>query len=491
VLSGRYIEVLNAYRKGMARVLSSGMRIDTLAVYNSPMSSVAPRQIHALLFGALWAFAHLAHAFRKEPTHDPLSWLYLLACVLLICRPASPARLGLLCLAQLAVFVGRLPLTDNHMYIMAFANAGLLVVTAPLVVKRRGWDVRAFGVARNYVVVVFLMAYFAAALAKLNEDFLFGEASCALSMMGDAMHVIGMDRSALLASVSAAVPFMVAGVELAVPLLLAIGAVRSVGIIMAVLFHLAISISPTATAIDFTVIIFTVLALLVPVDSWLAKARTKHLPSKYRPPVGRATVGILFLFFVLVVFEWRLGTVAGNRSWMLLAPVALVLGAALVVAAVKLRGVSDGYRVSLSRLSAAHFPLLALLVLNIASPYVGLKTAGTFTMYSNLSTYQNKSNHYLIPRFNRGTMHDDLVEIVSTTNARLQSLQERGLLVTWHELRRDLARDSTASISYVRGGEVYTYPRAADNPELVTLDPVLHKLLAHRPHAGVQGSCMW
>jgi hypothetical protein len=457
---------------------------------------------HATAFAALWAVGHLAHAFRKEPVTDALSWLLLLACALVLHRPSSPGRLGVLAVAQIALFADRMPKTDNHLYILAFANAGLLVTALPLALRGRGWDRASFGLARTWAAVVFLVSYGAAALSKLNRDFLFAEDTCALALLDDAAAAVGSDRALVPEALQAAVPFVVAGVELAVPVLLALRATRAAGVVLAVLFHLAISISPTATAVDFTVLIFAVLALFVPLGG-AAGRPVRRLAARLRaglregrrrglrPALDWDTAALLGLFAALVVFQWRLGTVAGNRSWAVNAPLALLLGAALVWAAVRLRGAPDRFRVSLRPLRAPHYGLLALLVLNAAAPYLGWKTDGTFTMYSNLDTYAGESNHYLFPRVGSGTPHDDLVRVVATSSDRLGAYVGSDLLLTWHQLRRALARDPEASVTYVRGGRTYAYDRAAENPELVSTDPVLHKLLSHRPHVEGPSRCMW
>lgn len=456
-----------------------------------------PRGGHAGLevrvFSALWAVGHLAHTLRKEPFFDPFSWVLVLACVLVLLRPSSPGRLGALALAQIALFADRMPVTDNHLYILAFVNAGLLVAALPLAARRQAWSADVFGAARAYAIVTFLMSYAAAALSKLNRDFLFSDASCALTMLDDAGAVVGLDRTAMAASVVEAVPFAVAGVELAIPVLLAVRPLRTVGIAVAVAFHLGISLSPTATAIDFTVVIFAVLSLLIPWGQIDAGPAVARVSARVRSLAAgdRAALGVVLLFAVMGVFQWRPGTVAGNRGWAVLAVTAVGLGAAMVVAALRARRGGAPVRLALGSFRPTHYALLLLGLANVASPYLGVKTSGTYTMYSNLDVYEGRSNHYLVPRFGTGTLQDDLVEVVDSSNEKLRSLRDDGLLLTWHELRRVLARDPEASVRYRRGGALFDYARAADNAELTSLDPVLHRLVGHRPHPEAGPDCLW
>jgi hypothetical protein len=63
-------------------------------------------------------------------------------------------------------------------------------------------------------------------------------------------------------------------------------------------------------------------------------------------------------------------------------------------------------------------------------------------------------------------------------------------MYTWHELRRKMSLTPTASISYERNGEIFEYEFAGENPELVTIDPILHKLLGFR-NASSTDECLW
>ncbi len=140
-----------------------------------------------------------------------------------------------------------------------------------------------------------------------------------------------------------------------------------------------------------------------------------------------------------------------------------------------------------------YFVLLALVVLDAASPYAGGKTITSFTMYSNLRTEGGTSNHFFLPRVSLASGQDDLVEILETSDPLLRKVRRTGSLITWHELRRRLSAAPTASIRYLRGGTVFSYAEARENPELVTLDPIARRLLAYRlvSREGAAAACRW
>lgn len=449
---------------------------------------------HLAIFNILWAVAHIAHILRKEFVFHPVVWIALLSCVLLIDRPLSRFRLGLLALSQITLFVIRLPATDNHMYIMFFVNTGILISVIYAFIQNESWNSENVRSLRSYVVLVLILCYSAAAIAKLNVEFFDSNYSCAVNMLYDATAFFGLYRGELPPLIDGFMPYMVAGAELMIPLLLLFRAGRLAGVILVVVFHVAISISPTATALDFTIMLFALVYLLLPAEA------SEYLKEGYRGVRERlplavrsvtASMPVLLLFFILVVLVWRLGIVAGNRAWMLLAPVSLILGFMLVFLALKFRAHRSMNAIELSRVKSLQLAVLVLLLLNVASPYLGIKTAGTFTMYSNLNTFDGKSNHFFLPRLPARTLHDDLVLVVDSSNEELDEIRQRGLRMTWHELRRRLARDPDASISFVRNGESFQYERADQNPELIRLDPVLHKLVWHRPDDSRNPRCLW
>src|SRR5690606_30012191 len=137
--------------------------------------------------------------------------------------------------------------------------------------------------------------------------------------------------------------------------------------------------------------------------------------------------------------------------------------------------------------------LLALVVLNAASPYLGSKTITSFTMYSNLQTERDSSNHFFLARVSLANGQDDLVEVVDSSHRGLRSIGASGALITWHELRRTLTKCPDASIQYRRDGVLFAHEHARDDPELVDLDPVSARLLAYRlvDREGEPVRCRW
>jgi hypothetical protein len=440
---------------------------------------------------------HLAHLLRKQGPDHPASWLLLLCGVLLLARPRSRVRLAALALSQIWLLLSRMPGTDNHLYLMGFVNAGLLAAVATSWLRDRVGAAEHVETAAPYARLTLLLAYSAAAVAKLNQGFFDPAQSCAVTMFYDALRIVGVRRPFVPTQLEALMPFVIAGTELAIPLLLLVRRTRIAGVVVAVLLHLAMSLSPTATAIDFTLVLFALVFLFLPASAATAVRQRRHdLWARIGHPVyGSKAVRVgapllLFCFLgTMLVLSWA--TVAGKRNWLLLAPTALLVGGALLHLARRSSGAATSDHLSW-RISPPQVVLIALLLINISTPYLGLKTTGTFTMYSNLQTANRQSNHLLIPRAPYRTRQDDLVRIVDSSNSSLKQIAKRGSYITWHELRRSMSADPGASITYIRnGGDLVALAEAREDPELVRRDPVLHWLIGYRTYDPVRSGCLW
>ena len=151
------------------------------------------------------------------------------------------------------------------------------------------------------------------------------------------------------------------------------------------------------------------------------------------------------------------------------------------------------------RISPVQVLLVVLICLNGLSPYLGVKTTTSFSMYSNLRT-EGSSNHLLIPKgaIQLWNEQDDLVEILESTHPELRALAETGARSTFFELRRRYAnqrREGPADvpITYLRKGLRHAVPAGGQDVELVREPGWVERKLRHFrdvPPPGVN-SCQW
>lgn len=114
---------------------------------------------------------------------------------------------------------------------------------------------------------------------------------------------------------------------------------------------------------------------------------------------------------------------------------------------------------------------ILLLVVNSLTPYVGLKTESSFTMFSNLRTEDGRWNHLFIPEAVKVFPHqDDLVQITASNDQALQASTENGQRLVRFELERYLRSHPGATATYVKtnapGGTIRTAGPVTTAPAL-------------------------
>lgn len=452
----------------------------------------------AALFCVLWAVGTIAHVLRKTNPTEPFVWLLMIACVLLIETPTSRWRLGAVAAAYLAYFWTNVPLIGNHAHMMAFANLGILATLLWNGIRGGRGSAEGTWLPTGYLRLTVLLSYGASALAKLNTGFFEIETSCAVGMFYKALAAGGVQPGSFPPAVEWLLPYVIAGVELLIPVLLFVPRFSRTGIVVVVIFHLLMSLSPTATAIDFTLVLLAFVSLFFPATTATAVVGTAAgfwsvLPEALR--AGRAALFILAAFVLAMCLWSGKATVFDNRNWLILAAAVLTLFPLFLWAAWATPsfrsdpGAGSGGRLPRNLLGIVLGLLVTLQLANISAPYLGSKNLGTFTMYSNLRTEGGTSNHFLIPRLPVRMGQDDLVEIVDSSSGWLRGIRDAGQLISWHELRRILSMLPDESITYIRDGVRVELARASEDPELVTRDPIAHKFIGHRLYDPRRDTC--
>ena len=139
-------------------------------------------------------------------------------------------------------------------------------------------------------------------------------------------------------------------------------------------------------------------------------------------------------------------------------------------------------------------PILAIaplvVLLNGLSPYLGLKTENSFTMYSNLRTESAYWNHSFMPQSMQVFgMQDGLVRVVSSTEEGLQEAADGEVQLTWFAFTSRASRHPDDSVTYERDGLMREVARIGSDPVLSDgPNPVLDRLLWFRAVPIAQGS---
>lgn len=442
------------------------------------------------LFASLWAVAALFHVLGTsgaalrlvtEPTVTGGAQAVLaVSAIGVLIRPGRTGPLLGLAVLGLATAWLEAPLLGSHWVLAVFVNLALLV--AALLARRDG------GIDRDRLAEAFLpvarwclvLFYTFAAFAKLNTDFLDAAVSCSTYFFGETFGgppAVGADL----------LPFATALTELSIPLLLLVRRTRVFGVLLGLGFHSAIALDVVHPFYDFSAVLAALFVLFLP---------TAFATGALDLLRGRGTafrhvwVG---LAAVVLVAQWAgflLVFAAGRLVLWVLVDLALLVG--VVVWLLRDRERSPGpqrpFTLRSPRWALALVP--ALVVVTGLLPYVELRTASAFTMYSNLRMVDGTSNHLLVrsslPLAGR---HTDLVTVVSSSDPGLTTYAEQGYLLPWDSFRAYLAEHPDVAVTFERGGRRVVMERASDDPVLVTAPPLLaQKLLALRAVDGGERS---
>jgi hypothetical protein len=280
--------------------------------------------------------------------------------------------------------------------------------------------------------------------------------------------------------------------ETAVPLLLIPRRTRHLGIMVGLLFHAALMISPAVAVFDFTIAVYLMLYLFTPaefdrnVHSWWSDAMQRHPVLQAWLQRYRWCFSVLpALALVAVSLHSSMGDLSVRLAWLRWTAAMAVVGGSILLGCI---GLYSRQRQSTPLCWVPRWGLpyavMGLALLNGLCPYLGLKTQGSFTMFSNLRTEAGAWNHLLIPETIRCVegYQDRLVHIAATDDPVLkQNYVDRGLLATEFEVRRRLTVQPSISLTVQQGEQLVAVDPATDPVLGAPLDLISRKLLIFRP----------
>lgn len=360
----------------------------------------------------------------------------------------APRRSSMLALGVLIPVTAALeaPVLGNHWLLAAFVGAAYLLTGG-------SWD--RFEPAARLVLLVF---YSFAAFAKLNTGFLDPVTSCGVFYLNQALDGFGFGLVSTTSPAAWVAAWGAALVELSVPILLIIRRTRHYGALLAIGFHGLITFDLAQHFYDFTAVLFALFVLFLD-DTYFERfeAVGARLPPAIRSVVAAVVVMVGLSVTLASVtplnqtsFRWLS---EGSFLWWIpyLALVAWVAAGALAQANLEWR------------IGPVAVVLASLVFVNGLTPYLELKTAFGWNMYSNLVTVDSESNHLLV----RSTWplrsgHHEMVTIVDSDDPGLQLYAEHGYLLPWPSFRIYLAERPDTSLTFERGGAETVVARAGD-----------------------------
>lgn len=357
-------------------------------------------------FWRFWPFAHAFHVLNaldrliEGGVLAGLDIALLASCTLAAWRPCKAAAFATL----LFFLIHMLSHNEwsNHVVVLACFDAFLLFGV---------WRRRVLCTWATMARMLAVATYFLAGFHKLNTGFFDPGTSCANALLLD---------TPIPMKTWGGWPFLAAGVEFLIPLLLLSKSLVRYGIWLGVVFHLALAIHPIQSVYDFSLVMLA-----------LISAFTRARMSRNAGWVMVALLGLGCLCAALFVID--------ALSFYLFANVVHVviqftfIGYLVLIFALGFRPDRGPLRPK-----PVHLLILALFCLNAATPYFGVDSTHAQTMYSNLYVADGRTNHWLISSA-VGPWSSEPVAIIHDSNdPKLLSFRDRNYGLKRSGLRRYL-----------------------------------------------------
>ena len=439
----------------------------------APFVASEPR---TYVFTRLWGIALVAHVVGNAALADlpsAVGWTNLavgITGIFLVLRPSTWVLLLASVLVPVSVLL-ETPILGNHWLLAGLSSAAILL--------GRGESARYEPTLR----VVLIVFYAFAAFAKFNDGFFDPSVSCAVFYSNQWLAGFGLPPIDSTSPAASLAIWASALIEVAVAVSLLVRPLRVFGVVLGTLFHTVISFDLNQHFYDFTAILLPLFFLFLPA------ALTAHISSAWKRLAARTRIasGLFSGVGALLVVAAVSPPIELTRVLLRLVPFAVWIPFSLWWLVLVARAIARG-----ERLAWAMGPTAMLLVLftflNGLSPYLELKTAFSFNMYSNLLTANGESNHFVIRRtwpLREGYQRP--VRVIESSDPALMEYARRDYLIAYPEFRRYLSRRPDISVTYQRDGSLITVtplqgqPVIADGTEWWRRFAPLRSIDAQRP----------
>ena len=422
------------------------------------------------VFTRAWAIAALFDkAWYHHWVYSPTNFILLFASLILLVQPGSTLWLMVFCIAQILDYFSESSVMANHEIIMVFVDLALLA-QAIRNALRGEWNHGEASLVLAKILPTLrwcvIAMYFWATIHKLNTDFMNPEFSCVSLIMHEVNHrpILFLFYDPPLWQVQAGIHGTLV-VETLIPMLLAVRRTRALGLLMAFFFHSFLSLGFRNGFYAFSVVILPILLCFV-TPTWAA--RLESTLSRWLWPTSNPLqfFGLAFgvaLIATLTLYSKRIGVSRICPAWFTYN--ALIFAfliqdiCSFGLQRLPLRN-SHAFRID----NLPQVVVTILFFLNGLSPYIGLKTENSYSMYSNLRTEGNRPNHLFIPgALSIFPEQNDLVEIIDSSVQELQTLAEANLVIPYFQLCSELSDRPNAAIVFRHRGQLYDIPKVSDH----------------------------
>lgn len=489
-------------------ILSSSIGLSRLTVF-------------AFLWGNIRVFHQLSFPNWLEG-RDPRDWGLFLLGLLVMAFPGWMPGLLMLLAVSLAHTIAWMPFNPNHILFEFLSDLAILGGLLYAITQRGLWGSITKPLAYEDAESVFdtvapaarfniLFLYFYAVLHKLNWDYLNVDNGCGTQLLqGEIDYWLPGYALPYIGKVFATYGSLMA--EAAIPMLFLFRKTRPWGVLLGLIFHFTLSLHPHGGIFSFTGLIYSYFFLFLSPRFTLRLGEVLNRKfNVFRSDTRSEAIANTILWGVFLAslfiygflkedqgsFEFGIGgkpqITLGTRFpaifmgtfWMFLGWCLWMLYLFFAAKGLQQEEEQPQTRWFIPKPILLILPGI-LIIINGLSPYLGLKTHTSFSMFSNIRTEGRVNNHVFMPRA-VSPWQDDLVTIVASNAKGISQYIYPGLQLTYFEFRHAAStQKGDFYVDYIRNGQPLHYEKkdkqVMGDPELNKRHSYLaRKLLRFRP----------
>lgn len=290
--------------------------------------------------------------------------------------------------------------------------------------------------------LIVLLLYFFTVFHKLNWDYFNWEYSCGSALYSEMVNYLNfLPQGEIINSV---VLYAVLAIEVMIPILLIVPKTAKYGLLMGMIFHFILALHPNIMILSFTYEMYALYIVFMPKEQAMSimisiRHFVKGIEVNYKLTKLLAIIfGLIIVQVIIYILFLRTSLTQVATYWyILIFDLKLILVVLILLTLTNFKISPDNYYVSFrpKPLILAFVPFIILL--NGIAPYFNVKTATTFSMFSNLRISGTATNHIIIQQTYPLLDHlSFLAEIVKTDYEPLAKIQKRNEKITLFELQR-------------------------------------------------------
>jgi len=484
--------------------------------------SLAPHNLTIFtFFWACQALVHQEYYWRNWLLDNPMGWVLTGFIIATLVFPRSLAIFSAMLISSIVYNIGLWPYVVNHILLESFIDFIILLTIGYTLWQQKTDPVsdsemrtRIFEKFAPVLSLIVILMYWVIVNSKTNFDFFSLDRSCIADFYIDVLDFLpylGLpDLNVAMNTAPARISlwiFML--VEVLIPLFLMFKKTRYIALMIGVPFHMLLAMIGHRTFSGFIFALYTLIcadSLAVLIGGWRSKFEankehyTRRLKIAAAAIVGMAIAGCVYAYIghggLHGVFKWF-------RYWVFVFFYSAV-GITILRAIFRYYKVGDSEPTEVWTWKPKLLWLMMVpVMINGASPFIGLKTETSFAMYSNMRTEGDINNHMFMPVWRVAGYQDDLVNILDSDHPQLKEwievipLHDREMIlrkvnVVYFEFNRIISEsmaenpDMDFYVTYTRNdGEEQTFrstdPDASEADVAQLRSIVLRKLLFFRP----------